>query len=725
MRLVVSICLLFLINLTVFSQNFLGVNQSNYSGITRFELQPASIADNRLKFDMNLLGTSVGFYNNFLSMKAGSMRQMIFEETDSAFWDNNVSQNYNGDSKSIYMNWDIQLPSFMITLSDKAAMAFTSKWRTFVNIDGVEEDMARLIVNDFDYPALHNQTLTNERFSIQSMMWAEYGVGYARVVMDKEKHFLKAGGRVKLLQGIQGAHMFVENLQYNFSNADSADVFNSEVTYGHSSNFDPSTGKFTYELGSKLGVGLDLGLVYEFRPKWRDYKYDMDGRDNLWKKYPNKYKLRVGVSAIDIGRIKFEKGARSGNFTADINNWHIREILEDSTFSMKELNDTLFSLFARSPGDEDFFLMNLPTAFNIEADYNIWKDFYIGTNAYIALQFLQDKNKVHAVSNFSVIPRWDWRYLGVSAPMSYSRYAGGFRTGLGVHVGPIFIGTTDIRSVFSKSDLYGGDVYVAAKIAIYNRDPKDKDGDQVSDKFDDCPDIAGVWTFKGCPDSDNDLIPDTEDECPAEHGLLEFGGCPDSDRDGIKDSEDECPMVFGVDSLGGCPDTDRDGIKDSEDECPELFGLAKFNGCPDSDNDGVIDSEDNCPTEPGPERNFGCPERIRVHLVDPMGNIIATAVMGENGKFIFRNLPLNATYLFLLDGFDENDKEDLELVIRNEDGDHDIKAVLEKSGFFVYRHLESTETTLDLMEAGASAVLIGVGPGAACTTRGVLGFKGV
>jgi len=32
------------------------------------------------------------------------------------------------------------------------------------------------------------------------------------------------------------------------------------------------------------------------------------------------------------------------------------------------------------------------------------------------------------------------------------------------------------------------------------------------------------------------------------------------------------------------------------------------------------------------------------------------------------------------------------------------------------------EVTLDLMEAGADAVLVGVGPGAACTTRGVLGF---
>ncbi len=32
------------------------------------------------------------------------------------------------------------------------------------------------------------------------------------------------------------------------------------------------------------------------------------------------------------------------------------------------------------------------------------------------------------------------------------------------------------------------------------------------------------------------------------------------------------------------------------------------------------------------------------------------------------------------------------------------------------------DVTLDLMEAGADAVLVGVGPGAACTTRGVLGI---
>ena len=32
------------------------------------------------------------------------------------------------------------------------------------------------------------------------------------------------------------------------------------------------------------------------------------------------------------------------------------------------------------------------------------------------------------------------------------------------------------------------------------------------------------------------------------------------------------------------------------------------------------------------------------------------------------------------------------------------------------------DVTLDLMDAGADAVLVGVGPGAACTTRGVLGI---
>ena len=136
----------------------------------------------------------------------------------------------------------------------------------------------------------------------------------------------------------------------------------------------------------------------------------------------------------------------------------------------------------------------------------------------------------------------------------------------------------------------------------------DTDKDGIADNKDQCPLIAGIASFKGCPDSDNDGIQDSEDKCPTVAGVVGFKGCPDSDNDGIQDSEDKCPTEAGIAQFQGCPDTDGDGIQDSEDACPTKKGIASFKGCPDTDNDGIEDKLDKCPTVPGVSTNNGCPE---------------------------------------------------------------------------------------------------------------------
>jgi OmpA-OmpF porin, OOP family len=114
--------------------------------------------------------------------------------------------------------------------------------------------------------------------------------------------------------------------------------------------------------------------------------------------------------------------------------------------------------------------------------------------------------------------------------------------------------------------------------------PKDKDGDGVVDSLDDCPDIAGLKKFKGCPDADEDGIPDKDDKCPTVPGLARYNGCP-------------------------IPDTDGDGVNNEEDKCPTIPGLARYQGCPipDTDADGVNEEDDKCPSVPGVKENQGCP----------------------------------------------------------------------------------------------------------------------
>ncbi len=140
----------------------------------------------------------------------------------------------------------------------------------------------------------------------------------------------------------------------------------------------------------------------------------------------------------------------------------------------------------------------------------------------------------------------------------------------------------------------------------------DTDGDGIYDKYDACPEVAGLEAFNGCPDSDGDGIEDAKDTCPNEAGLAEFNGCPDSDGDGVSDNNDNCPNVAGLKSLAGCPDADGDGIADGNDNCPNQAGPAANNGCPwpDTDGDGVLDKDDQCPNEAGTVANNGCPEIV-------------------------------------------------------------------------------------------------------------------
>ncbi|MCS4301111.1 von Willebrand factor type A domain-containing protein [Chryseobacterium sp. BIGb0232] len=113
---------------------------------------------------------------------------------------------------------------------------------------------------------------------------------------------------------------------------------------------------------------------------------------------------------------------------------------------------------------------------------------------------------------------------------------------------------------------------------------KDKDQDGIPNKEDQCPEIAGLAEFKGCPDTDGDGMTDKEDACPNVAGPIENNGCPwpDADGDGVIDKDDACPTVIGPPENNGCPwpDTDGDGVLDKDDACPTVPGAPEYNGCP-------------------------------------------------------------------------------------------------------------------------------------------------
>jgi len=166
----------------------------------------------------------------------------------------------------------------------------------------------------------------------------------------------------------------------------------------------------------------------------------------------------------------------------------------------------------------------------------------------------------------------------------------------------------------------------------------DRDGDDVYDKFDKCPDVAGLKEFNGCPDTDGDGIKDSDDSCPNVAGSKELNGCPDADGDGIADKDDACPNVAGTKANNGCPDTDGDGVVDKDDACPSVAGPAANKGCPwpDTDGDGVLDKDDNCVDVAGPASNNGCPEEVISAAAEKQLNDFAKTINFNSNRYSFK-----------------------------------------------------------------------------------------
>jgi outer membrane protein OmpA-like peptidoglycan-associated protein len=600
------------------AQDFLGFNQSNYAGVTGVYAQPASIVDSRMRFDMTLAGLDASVYNNYIGLKSSALKDPGFSKksfpafNDPTFQADYLTTNDNGTVKRAFSKSRIAGPSFMVNLNAKNSMAFTMSERNYVNVDGISSDLAKLLYNGLKYAPLQNQNLQSKNVSVQEMSWAEYGLTFAHVFKEDNEHFFKAGVTLKMLQGIQSVYMNIKDFNYNFPSDTTATFIHSQVNYGHSSNLNfnnialgggSGTGVFDFSQ-SYPGFAMDLGAVYEWRPDYMNYKYDMDGETGKWRRDKNKYKLKVGVSVTDLGYLKFKKGPTSNDFVADISYWNLKPI---NPKTVGQLDSTLKSTFPQTSTSSSYKTI-LPTALSVQVDYLLWKDFYLNFTPYIALQFKKSASKVHDVSSLSFTPRWDHKWFGAFIPVQYN-FLSGFRTGLALRLGPLAIGTTNITPLLGQKTIHGADLYVLVKIPIPYGKPKDKDGDGVSDKKDICPGVPGVWEFKGCPDRDGDHVQDSEDKCPTVFGLKELHGCPDRDGDGIADDDDACPDDKGLAEFKGCPDRDGDKIIDKDDECPDDAGLAIYMGCPDRDGDSIPDKYDACPDAAGPKKYNGCPDK--------------------------------------------------------------------------------------------------------------------
>lgn len=575
MRKITLFVLFFTFSLLLKAQSYIGFLTDNYSGVHGVISNPASITDSRFKTDINLAGASFFGNNDYYGIN-------ILDATKDGYSFDLEAKTDSKDSNSGGVNLDVLGPSFMFNLSKNSSIALFSRARVMVNANNI----SGASIESIDDDTTDDYSFEDVNMSVLAHSWAEFGVTYARTLLNKKQHVLKGGLSLKYLKGIGSVYAETRDASIDYD-ADGIDLGGGEATgsittsgafvYARSDEFDDDD--YDVELAKNAsGFGADIGFVYEFRPDYADFESD-DIKNNNYK-HLNKYKFKVGVSVTDIGFVDYEDGIREG---FDVNNANVSY---DDFDTADNIGEFLNAFYARTNQDSAYKI-DLPTALHVNVDWNMNSKIYLNLNTDLSLMS-KDRITANRIANtVSLTPRYETKWFSFYLPLSVIEN-NGFRIGTGFRAGPLYVGSGSVISAFSSDNNRQADVYAGLKVPIYQSPFKDKDGDGIIDKLDDCPKEAGPESNNGCPveDQDEDGVLDDVDECPEVAGPEENKGCPwsDKDEDGVLDKDDACPDEAGTSINKGCPwpDTDGDGVYDKDDDCIDQVGTVANNGCPEA-----------------------------------------------------------------------------------------------------------------------------------------------
>lgn len=592
-------------------QQYTGISSGNFLGYTSSYLNPASIANTTNKFSVTASLVSLRS-NNYLGQNASSLSLAFGNEQER--YREHMTAGYEMN------NFSFDIIGAYYEIDHNNSIGYSLRFRQFGNIDGLPTELTEAKDNDFDDTKPLNTPINFSAMNFTQFIYTEHRFHYARVLQDDTPHFFKAGAAFKLINGHDATYLYADEGSFQFTNPNGSDADFTDVqfNYGRAEKDNSFSSR-------KLGVGFDLGVVYEYRPNPEDYKYDMDGETDIVRYDQKKYLFKLSASITDIGRVKFAKDTNSYDFTNDGDPIDVDNItslglgIGQTGFNFFKQFDSIAKDGVKSNDNEGTFNMNLPTSLNLSADYNIWKNFYASWTSVIPLKRKRDPHKSHFKAIHSLTPRYETRKVSVMVPITFQRTG---QVNLGIagrymfdNGWSLFAGGNNFTGGIGKRSSYTQNFFAGVSYSIPYTVPKDTDKDKVSDNRDDCIYDPGPLELDGCPDTDKDGIPDKEDYCIYDQGPKRHNGCPDTDGDGIIDLNDQCPDTPGLPVHYGCPDTDRDGVIDAADRCPEVPGIELNNGCPmernacctDNDGDGFPNDLDDCPEVAGSVYNNGCP----------------------------------------------------------------------------------------------------------------------
>lgn len=428
-----------------------GIRTSKRAGILGATINPASLANMPQKVDVHLFGFDINLVNNVVNTgdlsKIDSFKDVFL---------NNVTP----DGLTVRVNIDVMGPGAAYAINKKMTVGLFSRARIQMAMNNIDIATAKAIGNA---ETIENATLpyTTPRINNMSMNlvgWAEVGGSFAMKLYDSKQHSLSGGASIKGIFPGGYANAFLTNFKATIDTASSGNVriSNADGSIGmeYSGSNDPLESLTSNLIGSPKGIGFDLGATYEYK-----------------NKKTGEYILKIGASILDIGSMGFSMNSKnSRSFRINPSTTIDPKTIQGDNMD-EVINNIKASGFATEVPVDSHQSLSLPTAFNLTADWNIWKPFYLTFHMQQSMTNKDDPRSLQAANFICITPRISYRVFEAYIPVSFASLEG-TNIGAGIKVGPLYIGSSSLISAAILNNAKALDGHFGFRIGIGNRNKK-------------------------------------------------------------------------------------------------------------------------------------------------------------------------------------------------------------------------------------------------------------
>jgi len=455
----------------VSGQEMLGMVSGNFSGSQGITLNPSSVANNKLLFDVNIL-TIHGFVQNnyfYLPKREGSLINIISGAYQFPFYAKPFGEGiravysyYNEKTyKDAFVNVRVMGPSVMWRCKDHSFVIHMAT-RSMTSGRDFPYDIANFSFYTMDFQPQHNINFINDDYRVTSMAWGELGFTYAAVIARSGTNHWSAGITVNKLFGYAATYVDGGYTDYIVYNDSIINVKNLNVEYGLALPMDYNTdqAKFTDDKIKGGGWSFDIGMTWQYKKRGYQKRYKHIKRKQMF----DSYDFKLGVSILDIGYVNYKKNAEKHAFM-DASNNHINV----GDFTYDNVYDEFRDVSEALTGDpeasyvDNKFMIYLPAALSVQADYNVRDPWYLSGMVIIPVKYASPM--IERSSVIALIPRYETRYLEINIPISLYQYRYP-RIGFSVRIWDLAIGSDNLSGFFGYKDFTGMDFYVSYKVNI-------------------------------------------------------------------------------------------------------------------------------------------------------------------------------------------------------------------------------------------------------------------